>query len=365
LIAAFRTFADRFLGRGDATITVPSFDGALKPNQILEKAETIGQFNAPEDLATDGKALYIADGAAILRLDTTATTEVKRFNRAITALCCLPDGGMAVALDGREVQVFATPSASTAAVTFSDPSMNAINALSPGSQRTLIATDGSTARPYGQWVHDLMERGRTGRVLSLDIASGRVRTITSGLHYAFGVCAAGDALFVSESWRHRLIAISPDGSQRAILDNLPVYPSRLSPAASGGFWLTAFAARTQLVEFVLRENAYRRRMMAEIDPAYWIAPKLKSGQSFLEPMQGAHIKTMGVVKPWAPPRSYGLVIRLNADGMPLYALHSRVDGVNHGVVAAVEMDGSLFALAKGPGRLLRAPLTMIEQELRV
>jgi hypothetical protein len=105
-------------------------------------------------------------------------------------------------------------------------------------------------------------------------------------------------------------------------------------------------------------------MMAEIDPEYWIAPKLKSGQSFLEPMQGAHIKTMGVVKPWAPPRSYGLVIRLNADGMPLYAVHSRVDGLNHGVVAAVEMEGSLYAIAKGPGRLLRAPLAMIERELR-
>jgi hypothetical protein len=365
VIGAFKTFADRFLGRGDATITVPSFDGALKPNQILEKAETIGQFNAPEDLATDGKALYIADGTAVLRFDGAATTEVRRFERTITALCCLPDGGMAVALDGREVQVFATPAASTPAVIFSDPSFNAIDALSPGSGGTLIATDGSTARPYRQWVHDLMERGRTGRVLVLDIASGHVRAVALGLQYAFGACAAGDALFVSESWRHRLIAISPDGSQRAILDNLPVYPSRLSPAASGGFWLTAFAARTQLVEFVLRENAYRRRMMAEIDPEYWIAPKLKSGQSFLEPMQGAHIKTMGVVKPWAPPRSYGLVIRLNADGMPLYALHSRVDGVNHGVVAAVEMDGSLFALAKGPGRLLRAPLTMIEQELRV
>jgi hypothetical protein len=364
MISALKDFADRFLGRGDATITVPSFDGALKPNQILEKAETVGQFEAPEDLATDGKALYIADGAVVLRLDGSATTEVRRFDRAISALCCLPDGGIAAALDGREVQVFATPSASSPRATIADASMNAINALSPGPQGTLIATDGSTARPYGQWVYDLMERGRTGKVLSLDIASGRVRPIASGLSYAFGACAAGDAVFVSESWRHRMVAIAADGSQRAVLDNLPVYPSRLSPAASGGFWLTAFAARTQLVEFVLRENAYRRRMMAEIDPEYWIAPKLKSGQSFLEPMQGAHIKTMGVVKPWAPPRSYGLVVRLKADGMPLYAAHSRVDGVNHGVVAAVEMEGSLYAIAKGPGRLLRMPLVMIERESR-
>ncbi len=364
MISALKSFTDRLLGRGDATITVPSFDGALKPNQILEKAETVAQFDAPEDLATDGEALYIADGTAILRLEGSATTVVRRFDRTITALCCLPDGAIAVAFDGREVRVFATPSAASAKVTFADRSMNAINALSPGTNATIVATDGSTARPCGQWVHDLMERGRTGRVLILDLASGGVRTMVSSLHHAFGACATDDAIFVSESWRHRVIAITPDGSRRVVLDNLPVYPSRISRAASGGFWLTAFAARTQLVEFVLRENAYRRRMMAEIDPEYWIAPKLKSGQSFLEPMQGAHIKTMGVVKPWAPPRSYGLVIRLNKDGVPLYAVHSRVDGVNHGVVAAVEMDGALFALAKGPGRLLRAPLAMIDKELR-
>jgi hypothetical protein len=364
VISALREFTDRWLGRGAATITVPSFDGALKPNQILAKAETVGQFDGPEDIATDGRTLYIADGAVIRRLDGAVTSEVRRFDRPITALCCLPDGSMAVALDGREVQVFASASAPSARATFSDPSMNAINALAPARDGTLIATDGSTARPYKQWVHDLMERGRSGRVLVLDTASGRVRTVASSLHYAFGACAADGALFISESWRHRVIAIMPDGSQRPVLDNLPVYPSRLSPSASGGFWLTAFAARTQLVEFVLRENAYRRRMMAEIDPEYWIAPKLKSGQSFLEPMQGAHIKTMGVVKPWAPPRSYGLIIRLDTGGVPLYGLHSRVDGVNHGVVAAVEMDGSLFAIAKGPGRLLRVRLAEIEQELR-
>ena len=38
MIAAVREFANRLLGRGDATITVPSFDGALKPNQKLESA---------------------------------------------------------------------------------------------------------------------------------------------------------------------------------------------------------------------------------------------------------------------------------------------------------------------------------------
>src|ERR1700739_949919 len=77
-IAALKTFRDPLLGRGDATITVPTFDGALKPNQILEKAEIVAQFNAPEDLATDGRSLYIADGTAILRLDGATIAQGRR-----------------------------------------------------------------------------------------------------------------------------------------------------------------------------------------------------------------------------------------------------------------------------------------------
>jgi hypothetical protein len=120
--------------------------------------------------------------------------------------------------------------------------------------------------------------------------------------------------------------------------------------------LSALAGRTQLVEFILREPAYRRRMMREIDPAYWIAPALSSGDDILEPLQSAHVKMRGVLKPYAPPRSYGLVIRLNARGAPVASFHSRLDGKNHGVVAAVEVGGNLFVLAKGRRKVLRIPL---------
>ncbi len=276
VIAALKSFTDRLLGRGDATITVPSFDGALKPNQILEKAEIVAQFEAPEDLATDGKTLYIADGARVLRLDGAATAEIRRFDRPITALCCLPDGGIAVALEGREVQVFATPSAPSPALTFSDASMHAINALAPGPAEDAGRNrrlDRAPLRPMGA----RSDGTRPHRTRPCP-RSRKPRHP----HARFGACATPSApapgandLFVSESWRHRVIALGADGSSRTVLEHLPVYPSRLSPAPSGGFWLTAFTARTQLVEFVLRENAYRRRMMAEIEPEYWIAPKLQ------------------------------------------------------------------------------------------
>ncbi len=361
VIAAIREFANRVLGRGDATITVPSFDGALKPNQKLEQAETIFECAAPEDLATDGVSVFLADGSRILRLDRAAPTEIRSFDQPISALACMPGGGVAVALGGREVRIYADPTAAKPQAVFAS-GLHAVNALAPAPDGALIATDGSENRSVDQWATDLLERGRSGRVLLLDPASGSMKAVAAGLRFAFGACAAGDATLVSESWRHRVISVGRNGSTTIVCPHLPVYPSRLSPAAAGGFWLTAFVARSLLVEFVLREPAYRRRMMAEIEPRYWIAPRLRSGQSFKEPMQGAHIKTMGVVKPWAPPRSYGLVIRLNADGAPLYSLHSRADGTNHGVVSAIEAKGDLIVVAKGPGRVLRLPVAPLDRE---
>ena len=58
-----------------------------------------------------------------------------------------------------------------------------------------------------------------------------------------------------------------------MLENLPAYPGRLSRGADGAIWLALFAPRSQLVEFVLSEDRYRRRMIDEIDPDYWIAPE--------------------------------------------------------------------------------------------
>ena len=362
VIGAVRDFANRFLGRGEATIAVPSFDGALKPNQILERADIVLECAAPEDLACGNGQLYLADGHRLLDLSGPSPRELRSFDAPISALCVLADGALAVALAGREVRVYPAPQAQAPRATFNDPGFCAVNALAVARDGSLIATDGSMQHGSDDWARDLLELGRSGRVFRLDPVTGSVVPLASRLGYAFGACADGADILVSESWRHRLIAVAPGGATRVVLGHLPVYPSRLSQAAGGGYWLTAFAARTQLVEFVLREPAYRRRMMAEIDPAFWVVPRLRSGQSFKEPMQGAHLKTMGVIKPWAPPRSYGLVVRLDAQGTPIYSLHSRVDGQNHGIVAAVEADGDLVMIAKGPGRVLRLSLATLAAE---
>ncbi|HEU5294015.1 MAG TPA: strictosidine synthase [Burkholderiaceae bacterium] len=365
MIDAIKQWSERLLGRGDAAITVPVLDGALRSNRLIEDAEVVAELEAPEDLAGDGRSLLLADGARVLRVDGDGTTTiVHTFERPISALAGLPGGGLAVALGGSEVRVVGGPHDGRRFDSAGGRRLHAVNALAGTANGRLLASDGSQTQPPERWKHDVMELGRSGRLLELTLADGSARERAAALGYAFGVAALDDdTTWVCESWRHRVLQIGGAASGRAVVDALPGYPSRIAPAQGGGWWLTCFILRTQLVEFVLREPAFRKRMLKEIDPLYWIAPALTSGNTFLEPMQGAHLKMMGVVKPWAPPRSYGLVIRLDEKGLIRYSLHSRFDGKHHGIVAAVERDGWLYLLSKGRRRLLRVSVAAAEQSL--
>jgi hypothetical protein len=95
-------------------------------------------------------------------------------------------------------------------------------------------------------------------------------------------------------------------------------------------------------------------MMRTIPPDYWIAPALATSGSALEPMQSGAIKALGIQKPWAPPRSYGLVARINDDGDTVESLHSRVGGHYHGITSARDAAQGLVIASRGAGRLLLA-----------
>ena len=134
MIDALRDWKDRLLGRGHASITVPMFDGALKSNSLLEDATVFATLDAPEDMATDGRWLFVADGPTVLRYDATATdacaTEAHRFDCPVTALACIPGGGLAVALDGRELRIVGGAHDGQNWNAVAGKKMNAVNAIS-------------------------------------------------------------------------------------------------------------------------------------------------------------------------------------------------------------------------------------------
>jgi hypothetical protein len=116
-----------------------------------------------------------------------------------------------------------------------------------------------------------------------------------------------------------------------------------------------------LQEFVLREPRYRREMMTTVEPAYWIAPSLSSGRSFKEPLQAGGVIRLGIHKPWAPTRSYGLVARLDEQFQPAWSAHSRADGTRHGITSVAELGGRAIVSARGSDELIAIDHTAIEE----
>jgi hypothetical protein len=162
-------------------------------------------------------------------------------------------------------------------------------------------------------------------------------------------------LVFSEAWKHQLVRIDSTGL-KVLYADLPAYPGRIAPAEDG-YWLALFAPRSQLVEFVLREPAYRKRMMAEVLQEFWVAPKLRSGRSFYESLQGGGVKHLGLLKPWAPTMSAGLCVKFDRAFRPRSSLQSRADGRTHGVTSIAEHDGQVFIAACGDGVVVSLPVT--------
>ena len=341
------------LGGKTTSLSIPIMDGPFKPNNLLESATVVVEREGLEDLAVaDDGALLAACGRSVLRLEPSGECiRLAEFDHKVTALAVLSDGAIAVGL-GDAVQI-ADGNGVFRAIEIENQKFVAVNALQADGHGSVLISDGSLVHAYDAWSHDLLGKGRTGRLFSYERSTSSLTVLASGLEYSFGACAddRGRAL-VSESWRHRVSAVV-GGSAKPLATALPGYPARISRAPGGGFWLCLFACRTQLVEFVLNEDDYREDMLRTIRPEHWIAPALSSGDDFLEPLQGGGVKQMGVLKPWAPPRSYGLVVRMDANFAPRYSFHSRVGGKHHGVVAAVQRGDDLFVLSKGASRVLK------------
>jgi hypothetical protein len=347
----------RFAGGTAAGVTVPPMDGALKPNRLLDEAKIVAPGHRPDNLARDGDRLLFSAGASLNSLCADAPdqnpTEIERFDCEITALASDGAGGYAIGLDSGEILLRGEIGGASLAA---PQARVAPTALVFGAAGQLCVCSGSATNKPSAWKRDLVERNASGSIWRFDLSSGRGVVLARDLAFPYGIALAeDDALLVSESWRHRLLLLregkSSDGERETVLDDLPGYPARIA-AAPHGYWLTIFAPRGQLIEFVLRESEYRKRMVAMIDPEFWMAPALSSGRSFLEPLQLGAIRTMGALKAWAPTRSYGLLVHLDNLYRPTGSAHSRADGTRHGVASCLQWEKRVLAASKGGNLIL-------------
>ncbi len=346
MIGALQRGWENLLGVGEAAATVPPLDGALRPNRKLDEAASRIGLAGVDCLAVVSGTLLASAGNAIHALEGEASWRKRsEYEAEVTCIAAAGEGALAVALatgeiiiegglfDGRRYRVA--------------PEARCLTALA-ASGAILYVANGSATNPPEAWQLDLLQRNASGSIWRIDLESGASSRIATGLAFPAGLVVDGTTIVCSEAWRNRLVRIDaarPEKTQVLYAD-LPGYPGRIAPA-DDGYWLAVFAPRSQLVEFVLREAGYRKRMIAEVPPAYWIAPKLRSGRSFYEPLQGGGVKQLGLLKPWAPTMSAGLVVRLDGAFQARLSLHSRADGATHGVTSVAQHRDRVFIAARG------------------
>lgn len=343
--------------RGDAGIAVPAMDGVLKPNTGLEHAERIAAFADIDDVAPAEEGLFVSAGSSLykllLKLGQGKAEPVANFDGDIGFVTGLGENGLAVGVLGQGIHV-GTPG-KFASIELPDELSACMTAAAMMPSGELAISVGSTRNGAREWKRDLMERGKSGLVFMLNLETGEHRRVADGLAYPHGIALHKDGrLLVTEAWRHRVIALdaAAGGSTETLLDDLPAYPARLAPALDGGYWLALFAPRRQLFEFVLREHGFRRDMMESVPPDEWVAPALGASGHYDHPLQQGSVRQMGLLKPWAPSSSYGLVVKCDERMRPLKSWHSRADGHMHGVTAVVETDLGVYAASKGADAVL-------------
>lgn len=347
-------------GRGDEDgLSVPPMDGVLKPNNRLDTADHMLKLPEIDNLAVVSGVLHCSSGRNLFRVDLPQkkVERVRTFDGPITSLAASPLGAIVVAVEGHGVE-YRDRGSNWRRLSLDSAHHACVSACAFLNEDEVALAIGSLEHPMSGWKRDLMSHGHSGRVVIHRIATGETEIVSQGLAFPYGIAASPDgSLLVSESWRHRVVSLDRAGTATpiALLSDLPAYPARLIPLSDGGFSLSLFAPRRQLTELVLREDDYRREMMATIPEDVWIGPAFSDGGE-AEPLQAGSVRQMGVMKPWAPSRSYGLVVRLGRDLVPTASYHSRADGSMHGIASTAELDGFLYAASRGSGTLLRIPV---------
>jgi len=340
---------DPFRGRA---ITIPPYDGAFKPNTALEEAEVRLAQEAPDNLLLWAGRPVFSASAAILALVDGEARELARFDAPVSALAALSDETLVVGLESGRLVLLGGADDGRTFDRLGSERLVSPTAIAVLDATTVVVAQGSARHAPSDWVVDLMEKRATGSVWKLDLASGQATALAKDLGWPSGVHVGRDgAIHVSEAFAHRIVRLDA-GRAKPVLTRIPGYPGRLSAARDGGFWLAVFAPRNRLIEFVLQEDRFRRDMLATVERQHWIAPALTSGTSFLEPLQCGAVRTMGVHKPWAPSRSYGLAVRLDAALQPMQSFHSRSDGGRHGLTSVLETDNGVLATVKGAGLIV-------------
>ncbi|MGM7648444.1 hypothetical protein ACSVDM_26360 [Nocardia sp. JW2] len=332
--------------------TVPPFEAGLRPNRRLDEGETLlpaAEFEPDDVFIRDNGEVVFSSGDGIFTLADGVVTRVATLGGQVGSLLVAEDRIVAavegvglVTIDANGVATDLCNDAELAAC------VTDLTLLPDG---VVLATVGSNAVP--DWSAALVADDRSGRIVRVDGSHAEV--VADGLGWPGGIeNAADDEVLVSLGFDHRVerrgvSALGKAGA--AVGSNLPVYPGRIA-ACTDGWWVAAPYARNRFTELLLDEPELLREMTATIRQDQWFVPRLRCPDPYTDTLQLGQLRVHGVIKPWAPARSYGLAFRIDQRGRIAEGVHSRADGDRHGVTGVASRDGRIVVAARGFRNLL-------------
>lgn len=335
--------------------SIPPLEAGFRPNRRLDEGEVLGSFDpgALDDVVVAGESLVIGVGTELLRRTPGGEfTTLVGLPGPVTSMA-RADEALVVAVSGTGL-VLTRPDRAIEILCDDVRVQENVTAITSAPDGSLLVCIGSTQTTDWRW--SLVRKGHDG--LLLRVAGGEVEVLDQALAWPSGVALDGEdgfLLSLSLGWRieRRSLALPSRGT--TMLKNLPGYPGRITRCPDGnGWWVAMPYMRNRATEFLLEDSELTQAMVDGMEPDAWLVPALGTTNVYRAPLQVGQIRVLGEVKPWAPPRSYGLVFRLDRRGHVLGSAHSRSDGHTHGVTGvAVAADGAVVLACAGSGVVVR------------
>lgn len=333
--------------------SLPPLEAGLRPNSRLDDARPLtppGDYQVDDVLAASADRLWFSAGTALLVWEKGDVRPVADVGGSAGALAPYGDG-VVVAVEGRGL-VAVAPDGTVRDLCSDEAVRRCVTDVGVRSDDGLVVTVGSTEVGGDGWARELVQGRATGRLLVIE--GGRATVGADGLAWPAGVAVEDDgSLLLSVGHAHRIERRAAGALNRGspVLDKLAFYPGRIRRGAAG-WWVAVPYLRNRATELVLSEPGMADDMVRTVDEEQWLVPSLRRENIYLDPLQMGQLRVLGVLKPWAPPRSYGLVLLFDSEGRVVESHHSRADGNRHGMTGVSEADGRVVVAGKGCRSLL-------------
>lgn len=333
--------------------SVPPMDAGLRANDLLDSATSLlaAGFEPDDVVVLEDGQIYFSSGSSVWRLHGESASRVADLGGPVSSLARM-ENFIIAAVDGRGlVQIDVD---GTVLEYCSDELVRkCVTDISVRIPGQIVVSIGSNQHSASGWARSLLTGDRTGSLVQVD--SRVARSVAEGLAWPSGLAFDDDgSLLVSLSFTYRIERrnlTAPQAPPTVVLRNLPFYPGRIR-ASRDGWWVAAPFVRNRATELVLDEPGLCRDLAADVAEGEWPVPRIRQENLYREPMQLGQLRVLGVLKPWAPARSYGLVFLLGRDGRVQRSFHSRVGGTKHGITGIVEVGSRLVVAARGARNLL-------------